>query len=176
MLVSEHNRLETADQDVYQYIQEMISMLQKQLDELDQVIQSLVQNTPDLKDKHDILLSAPGVGQVTASTLTAQLPELGTCNRKEIATLVGVAPFSHDSGRMRGKRFIRGGRPAIRSVLYMATLSATRFNPIIKQFYDRLISYGKDTKVALIASMRKLLTILNAMIRDHKKWNPAFGS
>jgi transposase len=176
MLVSEHNRLETADPDVLPYIQDSLTMLQKQLKVLDQAIRSLIDNTPDLKGKKDLLLSVPGVGEVTASTLASQLPELGTCNRKEIATLVGVAPFSHDSGKKRGKRVIKGGRPAIRSVLYMATLSATRFNPVIRKFYDRLIKHGKETKVALVACMRKLLTILNAMIRDHHYWNRDFAS
>jgi transposase len=175
MLVSEHNRLETADPDVLAYIHNSMTMLQKQLDELDQAIHSLIDDTPDLKDKQDLLLSVPGVGEVTASTLAAQLPELGTCNRKEIATLVGVAPFSRDSGKKRGKRVIKGGRPAIRSVLYMATLSATRYNPVIRSFYDRLVRSGKETKVALVACMRKLLTILNAMIRDHRSWNQYFA-
>jgi transposase len=176
MLISEHNRLETANPDVSPYIQDSMIMLQKQLDELDLAIRSLIDNTPDLKGKQDLLLSVPGVGKVTASTLASQLPELGTCDRKEIATLVGVAPFSHDSGKKRGKRVIKGGRPAIRSVLYMATLSATRFNPVIRRFYDRLIKYGKETKVVLVACMRKLLTILNAMIRDHHYWNPDLAS
>ena len=175
MLVSEHNRLETADPDVLPYIHNSMTMLQKQLDELDQAIHLLIDDTPDLKGKQDLLLSVPGVGEVTASTLAAQLPELGTCNRKEIATLVGVAPFSRDSGKKRGKRVIKGGRPAIRSVLYMATLSATRYNPVIRSFYDRLIRSGKETKVALVACMRKLLTILNAMIRDHRSWNQYFA-
>lgn len=172
MLVSEHNRLDTADPDVCPYIQGTLSMLQKQLDELDQAIQSLIDNTPDLKGKQDLMLSVPGVGKVTAATLASQLPELGSCNRKEIATLVGVAPFSHDSGKKRGKRMIKGGRPAIRSVLYMATLSAMRYNPVIRRFYDHLIGNGKETKVAIVACMHKLLTILNAMIRDHKAWQP----
>jgi transposase len=176
MLVSEHNRLETADPDVLPYIQNSTAMLEKQLKELDQAIRSLIDNTPDLKGKQDLLLSVPGVGQVTASTLTSQLPELGTCDRKEIASLVGVAPFSHDSGKKRGKRVIKGGRPAIRSVLYMATLSATRFNPVIRKFYDRLINNGKETKVAIVACMRKLLTILNAIIRDQHHWNPEIVS
>jgi transposase len=176
MLVSENNRLENADPEVVSYIQDTITLLQKQLVELEQAIHSLIDNTPDLKGKQDLLLSVPGVGQVTASTLTAQLPELGTCNRKEIATLVGVAPISHDSGKKQGRRVIKGGRPAIRSALYMATLSATRFNPVIKEFYSRLMSYGKEFKVAIVACMRKLLTILNAMIRDHQQWNQNYAS
>ncbi len=176
MAVSEHNRLETADRDVLPFIQDSLSMLQKQLEDLDRAIQSLIDNTPDLKGKQELLLSVPGVGKVTASTLTSQLPELGTCDRKEIATLVGVAPFSHDSGKKHGKRVIKGGRPAIRSVLYMATLSATRFNPVIRKFYDRLIHHGKETKVAMVACMRKLLTILNAMIRDQHYWDQNFAA
>jgi transposase len=176
MLVSENNRLENADPEVVSYIQDTITLLQKQLVELEQAIHSLIDNTPDLKGKQDLLLSVPGVGQVTASTLTAQSPELGTCNRKEIATLVGVAPISHDSGKKQGRRVIKGGRPAIRSALYMATLSATRFNPVIKEFYSRLMSYGKEFKVAIVACMRKLLTILNAMIRDHQQWNQNYAS
>ena len=103
----------------------------------------------------------------------ATLPELGTIDRKKIAALVGVAPFNHDSGRTRGKRWVQGGRPAIRSVLYMATLAAIRHNPTIKAFYDHLLAAGKDKKLALVACMRKLLTILNAMVRDNRSWQPA---
>lgn len=176
MLVSEQNRLDTADPDVIPYIEASISMLKKQLDELNKAIQSLIDKSPDLKNKHDILTSSPGVGQVTAFTLTSQLPELGTCDRKEIASLVGVAPLNHDSGKKHGKRVIKGGRPEIRSVLYMATLSATRFNPVIKKFYDRLINSGKESKVAIVACMRKLLVILNAMIRTNQTWNPNIAS
>jgi len=176
MLVAEQNRLETADPDVIQYIQGSSTMLQRQLDELDQAIQSLIDQTPDLKKKQDLLLSVPGVGNVTAATLTSQLPELGTCDRKQIAALVGIAPFCHDSGKKHGKRFIKGGRPSVRSVLYMAALSATRFNPVIKVFYTRLLQAGKETKVALVACMRKLLSILNAMIRNHQPWQPSLAS
>jgi transposase len=125
--------------------------------------------------KQDLLQSVPGVGKVTASTLTSQLPELGKCNRKEIAALVGTAPFNHDSGYKRGKRVVKGGRADVRNVLYMATLTATRHNPVIKVFYDRLVKSGKEKKVALVACMRKLLTILNAMIRNHTTWQPTFS-
>jgi len=176
MLVGEHNRLENADGEVSPYIQDMMTMLQKQLDELERAIGSLIEDTPDLKGRHDVLLTVPGVGQVTASTLTSQLPELGSCDRKEIAALVGLAPFSHDSGKKRGQRAIKAGRPAIRSVLYIATLSSIRFNPVIKKFYDRLLGYGKETKVAIVACMRKLLTILNAMIRHNQPWRPDSAS
>lgn len=176
MLVAEQNRLENADLDVRPYIQDSLTMLQSQLDELDKAIQSHIDQTPDLKKRRDLLTTVPGVGKVTASTLTAQLPELGSCDRKQIAALVGVAPFSHDSGKMRGRRFIRGGRPPIRSVLYMAALSATRFNPVIRTFYKRLVLSGKEFKVALVACMRKLLTILNAMIRNQQPWKPCVSS
>jgi transposase len=176
MLVAEQNRLEHADSDVLSYIQDSLTMLQSQLDELDVVIQSHIDQTPDLKKKRDLLTTVPGVGKVTASTLTAQLPELGSCDRKQIAALVGVAPFSHDSGKMRGRRFIRGGRPPIRSVLYMAALSAIRFNPVIRPFYNRLITSGKQFKVAIVACMRKLLAILNAMIRNDQAWKPCLSS
>jgi transposase len=176
MLVAEHNRLENVDPDVLAYIQGSLTMLQSQLNELDDAIQSHIDQTPDLKKRRDLLITAPGVGKVTASTLTAQLPELGSCDRKQIAALVGVAPFSHDSGKMRGRRFIRGGRPPIRSVLYMATLSAVRFNPVIRTFYHRLISSGKPFKVVLVACMRKLLTILNIMIRNNQAWKPCLSS
>jgi transposase len=176
MLVAEQNRLENADPDVLAYILGSISTLKSQLEELDDAIQSHIDQAPDLKKRQDLLTTVPGVGKVTASTLTAQLPELGSCDRKQIAALVGVAPFSHDSGKMRGRRFIRGGRPPIRSVLYMATISATRFNPVIRTFYNRLISSGKPFKVAIIACMRKLLTILNAMIRSDQAWKPCLSS
>jgi transposase len=176
MLVAEHNRLENADPDILQYILGSQTMLQDQLDELDRAIQSHIDQTPDLKKKQDLLTTVPGVGNVTASTLTAQLPELGACDRKQIAALVGIAPFPHDSGRKRGKRFIKGGRPSVRSVLYMAALSASRFNPVICAFYNRLILSGKEFKVALVACMRKLLTILNAIIRNQQPWKPCVSS
>lgn len=176
MLVAEHNRLENADPDVLQYILGSQTMLQDQLDELDRAIQTHIDQTPDLKKKQNLLTTVPGVGNVTASTLTAQLPELGTCDRKQIAALVGIAPFPHDSGRKRGRRFIKGGRPSVRSVLYMAALSATRFNPVIRAFYMRLILAGKEFKVALVACMRKLLAILNAMIRNQQAWKPCVSS
>lgn len=176
MLVMEQNHLENADPQVVEYIQASLSMLQQQVNELDRTIQALIDQTPSLKNRQDLLRSAPGVGKVTAATLTSQLPELGSCNRKEIAALVGVAPFSHDSGKRRGKRFIKGGRSSIRSVLYMATLTATRCNPVIRVFYQRLRQAGKEFKVALVACMRRLLSILNAMVRDARPWQPTCAS
>lgn len=172
MLTAEQNRLELAEKEVLVYITNVIQLLQKQLDELDAQIQDLIDQTPNLKQKRDLLQTVPGVGKVLSATLVAQMPELGSCDRKEIAALGGLAPFNHDSGRMRGKRMIRGGRPFVRNVLYMATIAATRFNPVIRSMYERLLIAGKQKKVAIVACMRKLLTILNAMIRTNTPWKP----
>ena len=159
-------------EDIYE---SSLEALRWQLGELETAIQAFVDCTPELKAKQDLLRSVPGVGKITASTLTSQLPELGKCNRKEIAALVGTAPFNHDSGYNRGKRVVKGGRSAVRNVLYMATLTATRHNPVIKVFYERLLKAGKEKKVPLVACMRKLLTILNAMIRNRTTWQPTFS-
>lgn len=156
MLTAEKNRLHSARPQAKQRIRIHIKWLQIELD--------------DLQQKKDLLESVPGVGTVTAFTLLAHLPELGLLNEKQIAALVGVAPMSHDSGKWQGKRFVQGGRPSVRSALYMAALSASRHNPRIHEFYESLISRGKPKKVALVACMRKLLVILNAMVRDQKAW------
>jgi transposase len=174
MLTVEQNHTELAEKEMLEYIDTVKQVLQKQLEELDAQIQDLINQTPNLKQKRELLQSVPGVGKVLSATLVAQVPELGVCNRKEIAALVGLAPFNHDSGRKRGKRMIRGGRSFVRNVLYMATIAATRFNPVIKSMYDRLVKNGKQKKVAIVACMRKLLTILNAMIRTNSSWQPAF--
>lgn len=176
MLVSEENRTQLAEKEVFESITTVMQFLQKQLKELDAQIQALIDQTPDLKGKQERLESVPGVGKVLASTLVSQMPELGHSNRKEIAALGGLAPFNHDSGRKRGRRMIRGGRPLIRRVLYMATLAATRFNPVIKGMYKRLIHSGKLKKVAIVACMRKLLTILNAILRDQSSWQPVLSA
>jgi transposase len=175
IMVAERNRLETAAPTVRGYIESSLQALRGQLDELETAIEAFVEQAPELKAKQDLLQSVPGVGKITASTLTSQLPELGKCNRKEIAALVGTAPFNHDSGYKRGKRVVKGGRSAVRNVLYMATLTATRHNPVIKVFYDRLLKAGKEKKVALVACMRKLLTILNAIVRDRNPWQASFS-
>ena len=176
LLTIEHNHTELAEKEMLDYIDTVKRVLQKQLDDLDAQIQDLINQTPSLKQKRDLLKSVPGVGKVLSATLVAQVPELGVCNRKEIAALVGLAPFNHDSGRKRGKRMIRGGRSFVRNILYMATIAATRFNPIIKAMYERLLKNGKQKKVAIVACMRKLLTILNAMIRTYSSWQPVFPS
>lgn len=183
MLVAEKNRRSLIHPDFLSDLQEHITFLEERLDQLTQQLRSLLADSPCWREKDELLQSVPGVGYVTSATLLAELPELGQLNRKKIAALAGVAPFHRDSGVYRGKRTIWGGRASVRSTLYMATLSATRHNPIIKEFYERLIQAGKPAKVALTACMRKLLTILNAMMQSGKAWQanlaspkPAFAS
>ena len=173
MLVAEENRLITVRLSLRENLEEHITWLRQALRDLNREIREFIRQSPIWKDKEDLLQSVPGVGPVTASTLLAELPELGTLDRKRIAALVGVAPFNDDSGHRRGKRKIKGGRSSVRNVLYMAALSSSRFNPILRPFYKRMIQRGKLKKVALTACMRKLLTFLNAIIRDQKRWNPS---
>jgi transposase len=149
----------------------VIKALDKQIDSLDKQIRRLIDSDDDFKRLDELLRSAPGVGPVLSSTLVAELSELGTTDRREVAALVGVAPFNDDSGRHKGKRFIRGGRVQVRCVLYMATLTAMRCNPVLKRFAERLRAAGKSFKVAIVACMRKLLALLNAMIRDNLRWS-----
>jgi transposase len=173
MLVAEQNRFNTVRLSMRQNLEEHITWLRQALADLDQEIKQFIHQSPIWEDKGDLLQSVPGVGPVTACTLLAELPELGSLDRKKIAALVGVAPFNDDSGHRRGKRRVKGGRSSVRSVLYMAALSASKFNPVLSLFYKRLIQHGKEKKVALTACMRKLLTFLNAIIRDQLPWNPA---
>jgi transposase len=170
MLTVEKNRLHTVRPALRGDLEEHIVWLEGKLAKLDRDIDQLIQASAIWKEKDALLQSTPGVGRVTARTLLAMLSELGSLNRQEIAALVGVAPVNKDSGRKRGKRRIFGGRAAVRSVLYMAALAAKRYNPKIKEFYERLIQHGKEKKVALVACMRKLLVILNAMIRSNQPW------
>ncbi len=174
--VMEHNRLHSAASSIRPRIRKHLEWLDKDIATLEQEISDFIQKTPLWAEKDAVLQSVPGIGKVSSRTLLADLPELGTLDRKRIAALVGVAPFNHDSGHLRGKRHIQGGRFAVRSVLYMATLSAIRSNPVIKAFYHRLLAAGKEKKVAIVACMRKLLTILNAMLRHRQTWNPAYIS
>jgi len=173
MHVAEQNRLSTAPKQVRKLILEHIDWLKAAIHKLDQELDDFIQGSPLWKEKGDLLTSVPGVGNITAFTLLAELPELGTLDRKEIAALVGVAPLNHDSGRHSGKRHIHGGRSAVRNILYMATLSASRFNPVIRTFYQRLLKAGKFKKIALVACMRKLLVILNAILRSRLPWRLA---
>lgn len=170
MHTAEQNRLGSAPPTLHARIQKHLDWLQAELDALNDEIRQLIKQHPDWQDKATLLCSARGIGPVTSAALLALLPELGQFNRKQIAALVGVAPFNLDSGRHRGKRHIRGGRASVRSALYMATLSAIRFNPVIRAFYQRLCTAGKEKKVALTACMRKLLVILNAMLRTGQPW------
>jgi len=170
MLTMERNRLLSVHKSQRTRLQAHIDWLQQELDQFNQDLDQLVRNTPSWKAKDDQLRSAPGVGPVLSTTLLAEVPELGQLNRKEIAAVVGVAPFNKDSGKMRGRRMIQGGREHVRTVLYMATLSAIRFNSVIQTFYQRLKQAGKPFKVAVVACMRKFLTILNAMIKNGTNW------
>jgi transposase len=171
MLTVEKNRLHTVRPALRGDIKEHIAWLQDKLSKMDEKIDQFVRETSLWKEKDAILQSTPGVGRVTSCTLLAMLPELGTLNRQEIAALVGVAPVNKDSGRKQGKRRVYGGRAAVRSVLYMAALAAKRYNPRIKKFYEDLLRRGKEKKVALTACMRKLLVILNAMMRTNQFWH-----
>ncbi len=170
-LTAEKNRLHTAARAVVGLIREHIDFLENQLKKIDSDLRGRIQESPVQRQKYELLQSVPGVGPNLASTLIIDLPELGTLSRKQAAALSGVAPFNRDSGTMRGKRTIWGGRPQVRAVLYMATLVATRHNPAISQFYTRLVALGKAKKVALVACMRKLITILNSMLKHHTSWN-----
>jgi transposase len=171
MIVAEKNRLAATDPNkVRKLIKAHIEYLQKQLSINEYDLDLTIKQTPVWLEKVDLLESIPGVGRVTASTLVALLPELGTLGRKQIASLVGVAPFNRDSGTLRGRRTIWGGRASVRAVLYMAALTAAKWNPVIRDLYRRLKAAGKPSKVALVACMRKLLTILNAILRDRSPW------
>ena len=172
MITSEKNRIRIATRRIRPKVQEHIRWLVESLGDLDQDLGDFMGSSPMWKDQDELLRSTPGVGPVLSMTLLSGLPELGALNRGEIAALVGVAPFNRDSGTFRGKRKVWGGRGQVRAALYMAALVATRCNPVLRDFYQRLCAAGKPKKVALTACMRKLLTILNVMVRDHSHWNP----
>lgn len=176
MLVAEKNRLaRAASKSVVASLKRTIKFIQSQIDDLDTEIKSTIQNSPLWRAKDDLLKSVPGIGDKTSCTLLAQLPELGSLDRREIASLVGVAPRNRDSGTLRGKRMISGGRKSVRNALFMATTAARRFNPAIKTFYLRLRAAGKSYKVALVACMRKLLIILNAMLKNQTAFKQDFA-
>ena len=173
MLKAEKNRLAIAPKHIKPNIMAHIEWLRREMDDLDRNLRELIEASPIWREKDDLLRSIPGIGNVISATLLAELPELGTLNRREIASLAGVAPFNQDSGTIKGKRRIWGGRTSVRHALYMAALVGTRYNPVIKAFYTRLLQKGKAKKVALVACMRKLLTILNSIIRYRKAWHYA---
>ena len=172
MITAEKNRLRTAAKRIRPKVQEHISWLEESLEDLDRDLGEFIRSSPMWNGKDQLLRSTPGVGPVLSMTLLSDLPELGALNRGEIAALVGVAPFNRDSGALRGKRQVWGGRGQVRAALYMATLVATRYNPVLRSFYQRLCEAGKPKKVALTACMRKLLTILNVMVKHNRHWNP----
>lgn len=172
ILVGEKNRTDTASRAVGKSLREHIKWLEKRIERIDDELTKRLHETEIWKRRDEILQSVPGVGPVLSITLMGLLPELGTVSRKQIAALVGVAPMTQESGKWKGKAKIQGGRSDVRSVLYMAAMTATRCNPLISDFYHRLLEQGKLPKVAIIACARKLLTILNAMIRDNKIWTP----
>ena len=176
ILVAEKNRLGRATLEVRPRIEAHIGWLKQELDDLDTDLRQRIQRSPVWREKDDLLRSVPGVGPQVSLTLLAYLPELGTLNRKQIAALVGVAPFNRDSGPYRGKRSVGGGRATVRSTLYMGALVATRFNPVLRDFYQRLLEAGKPKKLALTACMRKLLVILNSMLRTGKNWHPTIAT
>ncbi len=175
MLTEEKNRLHMAPKKIKKDIEEHIDWLQKRLHEIDKEMDGFIKNSPAWREKEKILRSVPGVGPILTATLLCELPELGTLDRKKIAALVGVAPFNRDSGKFKGTRCVWGGRAAVRAVLYMSTLSALRFNPAIKDFYQRLRSSGKKPKQAITACMRKLLTILNCIVKTGETWQFNFS-
>ncbi len=170
MLTAERNRLGTAATAVGARIAAHIAWLEAELDDVNRDLARIIREDPAWRERDALLRGVPGVGPVLSTTLLAELPELGALTRREVAALAGVAPLNRDSGTRRGKRTVWGGRAQLRAALYMGTLAATRFNPAIKAFYDRLCAAGKPKKVALVACMRKLLTILNAMLARRTRW------
>ena len=171
IVVAEKNRLGSAIAAVRPRIEAHIAWLEQELSDIDEGLRQTLRSSPEWREKDDILRSVPGVGEQLSLALLSQLPELGTLNRRQVAALVGVAPFNRDSGTVRGKRRVWGGRARIRAVLYMGALSASRFNPVIRDFYQRLLAAGKPKKVALTACMRKLLVILNSMLKSRSPWH-----
>ena len=170
MKISESNRLENASTKISKEIKEHIIHIKKKIDKIDIELKNYQQNNKKWEEKGDIIKSVPGVGTVLTMTILTDLPEIGTLSNKQIAKLVGTAPINNDSGKKKSKMKTIGGRSKVRSVLYMAAMSASRNNPVIRDFYNRLVRAGKPKQVALVASMRKLIVILNAMVRNNSKW------
>jgi transposase len=174
MLVAERQREKRADAArVRKSLARHIAALEKELPVIDHDIDTMVRGSPVWREKENLLISFPGIANTLARTFLAEVPELGSLHRRQIASLVGVAPFTRQSGRWKGKSMIGGGRPAARTALFMAALSATRCNPVLRAFYQHLLAAGKPKMVAIIAVARKILTILNAMLRDNKPWQHA---
>lgn len=175
MIVLEKQHLEHASEPFKKSIRRHLTYLEKAMEKLEKQLKELFIQDAVLKDKLERLDEIKGVGEITAMNVLIDLPELGTLSHKQISSLVGLAPFNKDSGKRKGKRAIQGGRASVRSALYMAVLSAKKFNPAIKRFYDRLIAKGKTPKVALVACMRKLIIIMNAMIKNETRWEAQYA-
>lgn len=176
MIVAEKNRLSSAGKPLHRSINEHIRWLQRRLKQLDDDLDTIIRSSDAWRAKDDLLQSFQGIGPVIARTLVIELPELGQLSEKQLAALAGVAPLNRDSGSYRGKRSIWGGRAAVRTALFMAAMTSVRHNPVIRLFYQRLRAAGKPPKVALVAVMRKILTILNAMLKSSTPWNPDFAA
>ena len=172
MITAEGNRQASAATGIAKQIRQHISWLEKRLKEADDDLDQSIRSSPLWQHKAEIMQSIPGVGRVTATSLLADVAELGTLNRRQISALIGVCPYSRDSGKSRGRRSIWGGRARVRAVLYMAALVATRHNPVILAFYQKLVGAGKPKKVAIVACMRKLLVTINTMLKTDTTWNP----
>jgi len=175
MIVMEKNRLQIMPKPLKADIKRHIQHLQRQVDKLDGLLDTAIEKEADWQARRTIVLSAPGVGPVVANTLLADLPELGQLTSKQVAALTGVAPYNRDSGSMRGRRRIKGGRASVRTALYLSVLSAIQHNPLLRAFYQHLVAAGKHKKVALTACIRKLVTILNAMVRDGTLWEEKYA-
>ena len=171
MLTMEKNRYQIMPRRLQTDIKRHIRYLEKQVRKIDTLLDTMIEQEQDWQEKRQIMLSMPGIGPVVVNTLLGDMPELGQIGQRQIAALTGVAPYNRDSGRFKGKRRIYGGRASVRTVLYMATLTSIQHNPVIRAFYKRLVAAGKHKKVALTACIRKMITILNAMVRDGVMWN-----
>lgn len=175
MSTMEKNRMSIMPKPLRADIQRHINYLIRQIEKLDKLIEKAVEAVNEWKEKRDILQTVPGVGPVVINTILADLPELGSLTKKQVAALTGVAPFNRDSGSLRGKRRIRGGRASVRTVLYMAIMCSVQHNPIIRVHYQRLVAAGKHRKVALTACIRKLIVILNSMLKNNTTWNESYA-
>ena len=175
MITMEANHLRTVSRELRKNVEDHIAWLKRELEDMDSRLKERIQADPVSSEKDSILQSAPGIGPTVSATLIGRIPELGTLNRRKMASLIGLAPLNRDSGEYRGRRTVWGGRSRIRALLYMATLVATRHNPAIRSLYLRLLEVGKPKKLALVACMRKFITILNAMVKHHATWSNPYS-
>ncbi len=171
MQTMEKNRLQSMPKSLASTINPVLKVFEAQIEKLEKLIVALIQIIPEYQAKNEILQSVPGIGKICAASIISNVPELGYISNKQAASLIGVAPMSRESGRYKGKRVIQGGRAQVRTVLYMAMMSALQSNPVIKATYQRLLAAGKPKKVAIIACIRKMVVILNSMLRDGSKWD-----